>query len=182
MRRIGIPLFLLIFVPIILACSLTNTVTDAVTRGDSYKPAGQLWSDVPPMPGLGPSELDDLPLPVKLLMQTMLGNLGRLNAEGEDQTTGSVDWIAFNTTGTPADVTSFYGAEAMAPSGWSVEGDQACASGSAEGLAESGAFCTFTKTEGGEDVLLAIIVTQDDPAGPTSVFFLRLEVPEASTE
>jgi hypothetical protein len=173
-------MMLLLVVPVILACGIVNTVTDKVTGGDSYMPAAQLWSDVPPMPGLGPSELDDLPLPVKLLMQTMLGNLGRVNAEGEDQTTGSVDWIAFNITGTPSNVSGFYSPEAMAASGWSPDGDQACASGSVTGLAEAGTFCTFTKTEGGKDMLLAVIATQDDPAEPTSVFFLRLETAATS--
>jgi hypothetical protein len=169
---------LILIVPAMLACGITNTVTDAVTGGDSFKPATELWGDVPRMDGLAPGELEDLPLPVKLLMRTMIGNLGRLNAEGEDQTTGNIDWISFNRAGTPEDVSSFYSAEAMAGNGWAVEGSEACASGSATGLAESGAFCTYTKTEGGEDILLAIIATQDDAANPTSVFFLRLETPD----
>lgn len=167
--------------PVLLACGLTNTVTEAVTGGDSFKPATALWSDVPPMSGLTPSELEDLPLPVKLLMRTMIGNLGRLNAEGEDQTTGNVDWISYNSSGTPDDVESFYTPELMAGNGWAAEGSEACTGGSASGLAESGTLCTFSKTEGGEDILLAIIATQEEAGKPTGVFFLRLEVPADST-
>ena len=73
-------------IPAILACGLTNTVTDAVTGGDTFKPAAQLWSDVPPMPGLTPSELEDVPLPIKLLMRTVLANLGQdANARRQPQ-------------------------------------------------------------------------------------------------
>jgi len=172
---------LFLSLPVLLACGLTNTVTDAVTGGDSFKPASALWSDVPPMSGLTPSELEDLPLPVKLLMRTMIGNLGRLNAEGEDQTTGNIDWISYNSSGTPEDVKNFYTAETMAGNGWAVEGSEACGSGSVSGLAETGTFCSFSKTEGGKDILLAIIATQEEAGKPTGVFFLRLEVDAGTT-
>ena len=175
MKRLGLVPQLLLIVPVILACGITNTVTDAVTGGDSFKPAAELWSDVPRMDGLEPSELEDLPLPVKLLMRTMIGNLGRMNAEGEDQTTGNIDWISYNRGGTPEDVSAFYTPELMVANGWTSDNDSGCASGSATGLAESGVFCSFTKTENGTDKLLAIIATQEDASKPTGIFFLRLE-------
>jgi hypothetical protein len=176
MKRIGFVASLLLIVPVMLACGLTDTVSDQVLGGDDdFSAAADLWSDVPRMDGLTPSELEELPLPVKLLMRTILGNLGTLNEEGEDQTTGNIDWISYNSSGTPADVENFYTAEAMAAHGWSVDGSQACASGSASGLAQNGTFCSFNKTEGGEDQLLAIIATQEEAGKPTSVFFLRLE-------
>jgi len=174
-KRLGLVPQLLLIVPVILACGITNTVTDEVTGGDSFKPAAELWSDVPRMDGLEPSELEDLPLPVKLLMRTMIGNLGRLNAEGEDQTTGNIDWISYNRGGTPEDVSAFYTPELMAGNAWETDSGSACASGSATGLAESGVFCSFTKTENGTDKLLAIIATQEDASKPTGIFFLRLE-------
>lgn len=177
MKRIGMSGMLLLVAAAMLACGALNTVTDTVTGGDTFKPAAQLWSDVPPMGGLTPSELEDLPLPVKLLMRTIIGNLGRFNAEGEDQTTGNIDWISYNSAGTPADVSAFYTPELMAANGWQTDSGTVCASGSATGLAESGVFCSFTKTEGGTEKLLAIIATQEDATKPTGVFFLRLEVP-----
>jgi hypothetical protein len=179
MKRKSLSLLHLLLIPVVLACGIVNTVTDSVTGGDSFKPAAELWSDVPRMDGLTPGELEELPLPVKLLMRTILGNLGRLNAEGEDQTTGNVDWISYDHSGAPQDVSSFYTAELMAANGWEAESSAACAAGSATGVAESGVFCSFQKTENGIQKLLTIIATQEDASEPTSVFFLRLEVPES---
>ena len=127
MKRIGFPVLLILLVPAILACGLTNTVTDAVTGGDTFKPATQLWSDVPPMPDLTPSELEDLPLPVKLLMRTVLANLGQ---DPTDQTERRIDWISYNLTGTPTDVSNFYTTELMTANGWEVDSTSSCGSGS----------------------------------------------------
>lgn len=177
MRHKGFLLLAIVLVPAILACGLTNTVTNTVTGGDTFKPAAQLWSDVPAMPGLTPSDLEDIPLPIKLLMRTVLGNLGRLNPEGTDQSTGNIDWISYNYNGAPSDVSAFYTTELMAANGWDADSTTSCGSGSATGLAESGTFCAFQKTEGSTQTMLAIIATQEDSTKPTGVFFLRLEGP-----
>jgi hypothetical protein len=182
MKTLRISLFLVLALPAMLACGLTNTVSDAVTGGDQFNPAADLWSDVPRMDGLSPSEIDDLPLPVKLLMRTILGNLGRFNQEGEDQTTGNIDWIAFELNGTPDDIRNFYTPELMAANGWEVESGEACAGASASGLQGTGTFCSFTKKEGGMQKLVGIIATQEEAGKPTTVFYLRLEVKEGSTE
>ena len=172
MKRNGLPVLAILLIPAILACGLTNTVTDAVTGGDTFKPAAQLWSDVPPMPGLTPSELEDVPLPVKLLMRTVLANLGQ---DPTDQTQRGIDWISFDYAGAPADVSNFYTAELMTANGWETDSTSSCGSGSATGVAASGTFCAFQKTEGGMQKMLAIIATQEDTSKPTGVFFLRLE-------
>ena len=177
MKRIGLPVLAILLIPAILACGLTNTVTDAVTGGDTFKPAAQLWSDVPPMPGLTPSEMEDVPLPIKLLMRTVLANLGQdANALGSR----SIDWISYDLAGTPADVSNFYTSDMMSANGWEADSSTSCANGSATGLSESGVFCAFKKTENGTDKMLAVIATQEDTSKPTGVFFLRLEAPEGS--
>jgi hypothetical protein len=161
-----------------LACGALNSLVG----GDSgYKPASELWSDVPRMDGLTPSELEDLPLPIKLLMRTLLGNLGRLNAEGEDQTTGSIDWISFNSTGTPEDFKNFYTPERMAADGWEQTDDSTCLSGSDQGMPQVGAFCVFGKQENGLQTFLAVFATQDETTKQTSAFFLRLETAATPT-
>ena len=99
------------------------------------------------MPGLTPSELEDVPLPVKLLMRTIIGNLGA--GSRRDQTHGQFDWISYDCSGTPTDVSNFYTAELMTANGWEADSTSSCGSGSATGVAESGTFCAFKKTEGG---------------------------------
>jgi hypothetical protein len=180
MKRIGFPMLAILLVPAMLACGLTNTITNTVTGGDTFKPATQLWSDVPPMTGLTPSEMEDVPLPIKLLMRTILGNLGRLNPEGTDQSTGNIDWISYDLNGTPTDVSNFYTTELMSANGWEADSTTACASGAATGATGSGAFCGFKKTENGTEKILGIIATQEDASKPTSVFFLRLETAATS--
>ena len=153
-------------------------MTNTVTGGDSYKPAAELWPDVPRMDGLTPSQMEDLPLPIKLLMRTVLANLGQNANELGDR---SIDWISYDFSGAPADVGNFYTADKMSATGWEADSNSSCASGSAEGLAQSGVFCAFKKTEDGKDKLLAIIATQEDSSKPTGVFFLRLEGPVTTT-
>jgi hypothetical protein len=182
MKQTGFGVILILVLPVILACGVLDTVTNTVTGGESYSPAAELWSDVPRMDGLTPSELEDIPLPVKLIMRTVLGNLGRLNPEGEDQTTGSIDWISFNLSGAPADVGSFYTPDLMTANGWEHTDNSTCVSASQQGMPQGGVFCVFQKNQGGTETQLAIIATQEDASKPTGVFFLRLEGPAATSQ
>ena len=178
MKRIGCSTILALALPVLLACGALNTVVG----GDAtYKPASELWSDVPRMDGLTPSELEDLPLPVKLLMRTLLGNLGSLNAEGEDKTTGNIDWISFNSSGTPEDIKNFYTPELMAAQGWEQSDSSTCLSGSEQGIPQVGAFCVFGKEQNGLQTMLAIFATRDETTKQTSAFFLRLEIAATPT-
>src|SRR5689334_22716700 len=87
-----------------LACGMTdNLINKAVGGEGTYTSASSLWPDVPPMDGATLSPMEEMPPFVKLAMRLVLGNLGRLNGAGEDQTTGSVDWIVFTTDKTPQD-------------------------------------------------------------------------------
>jgi len=161
-----------------LACGLLNNavnqaVGQAVGGGENYQAVSSLWSDVPPMDGLQSSQMD-LPLPVKLLMRTILGNLGRLNPQGQDQTTGNIDWIVFTTTKSPADVQNFYTNARMVAKGWDDAGqDSTCVSGSDSNSTQVGTMCAFQKQK--ENLQLAIIITQDASTKQTDVFFLRLQ-------
>jgi hypothetical protein len=148
---------------------------DRVTGGDQgMRTVTQLWSDVPPMDGLIPSQMD-MPLPIKLVARTVIGNLGRLNKEGEDRTTGTIDWIVFTSTKTPVDVATFYTPERMAPGGWTSTEQSPCMSGN-QGKLPVGALCVFQKQQGGTQTQLAIIAAQDEQTRQMNVFFLRLEM------
>jgi hypothetical protein len=157
-----------------MACGLlNNAVNQAVGGGENYQTVSSLWSDVPPMDGLQPSQMD-LPLPIKLLMRTVLGNLGRLNPQGQDQTTGNIDWIVFTTAKSPMDVQNFYTNARMVAKGWDDAGqDSTCVSGSDSSSAQVGVVCVFQKQK--ENLQLAIIITEDTAAKQTDVFFLRLQ-------
>jgi hypothetical protein len=157
-----------------LACGLlNNAVNQAVGGNNNYTAVSTLWSDVPPMDGLQPSQMD-LPLPIKLVMRTIIGNMGRLNPQGQDQTTGNIDWIVFTTDKTPDDVANFYTNARMVAGGWDDAGqDSTCVSGSNTGSSEVGVFCVFEKQK--ENIQLAIIAGQDSQTKKTNVFFLRLQ-------
>lgn len=165
-----------LLVPAALACGVIDTAVSKVVGGNGNLTAvSQLWPDVPRMDGLTPSQMD-MPLPIKLLMRTVLGNLGRLNPQGEDQTTGNIDWTAFTTAKTSDDVKNFYTNARMTAQGWEASKQSTCLSGGEQGIAEVGVFCVFQKRAGNVETDLLIIAAPDSQAKQTNVFFLWLEV------
>lgn len=175
MRRVTVFGVLILALPAMLACGLINTVTNSVTGGGNYKQADSMWSDVPLMDGLTPNPVADLPAGVKLIMQLVLGNLGRLNPQGQDQSTGSIDWLAYNSSGTPADVSNFYTTDRMTAAGWDQTDSSGCQNASSSGTGQGDVFCVFGKQSNATQTFVAIIATQDASTQKTSVFFLRLE-------
>jgi uncharacterized protein YceK len=160
---------------LVLAASACSVVT-SLTSGNSAntKPVTELWSDVPKMDGLTPSQID-LPLPIKLVMRTVLGNMGRLNSAGQDQSTGNIDWIVFTSAKTTDDLKNFYTPDKMAASGWQAGDQSTCFSGGNAAVAQVGALCVFQKQQGAVQTYLAIIAAQDNQTKQLNVFFLRLE-------
>ncbi len=180
MKRILVAIFLVALALAASACGVVNTLTggavNQLTGGNSgnMKTVAALWSDVPKMDGLTPSQMD-MPLPIKLVMRTAIGNLGRLNQAGEDQTTGNIDWIVFTSGKSATDVQNFYTNARMTASGWEASDKSTCFSGGDAGVAQVGALCVFQKQQGDQQTQLAIIAAQDDQTKQTNVFFLRLE-------
>jgi hypothetical protein len=165
-----------LFILTSLACGLLDTAVNKATGGDNMQTVASLWSDVPKMEGLEPSQLG-MPPYIKLIMQTIIGNMGRLNPQGQDQTTGMIDWIAFTTDKTPTDIQNFYTTDLMATNGWEAgeKSPTACMSGSDQGSAQIGVICMFVKTQNGKSAQLAILTAQDEQTKKNNVFFLRLE-------
>jgi hypothetical protein len=163
-----------LFAALAVSSVACGAVLDKVTGGSSNtKPVTQLWSDVPRMDGLTPSQID-MPVFVKLIMRTVLGNLGRISPE--DSTTGNIDWIVFTTAKTPADIQNYYSGALMTGAGWEKGNTSQCFSGSEQGVAQIGVICAFQKNQGGNNIALAIIAVPDDKTKLTNIFFLRLEV------
>ncbi len=159
-----------------LACGLTDTVTNAVgdtisntiTGDTSFTAAAQLWADVPRMDGLDSSNLD-IPVVAKVMMQTMMS---QILAQGQ----ASADWIVFSTNRTAAEIESFYTTDLMIAAGWDQSDESTCLSGSDQGIDQVGLFCVFAKEEGSNQVGLMIIsVPDEENAGKTNLFFIRIE-------
>ena len=175
-KKYFIGLFAL-FVLASLACidTVTNqAATNQAAGREDMRTVSSLWSDVPQMDGLTASQMD-MPTPLKLIIRTLLGNLGRLNPQGQDQTTGTIDWIVFTTDKSPQDVQNFYTNERMTANGWDASENSTCLNGSEQGFPQVGVFCVFVKTQDGKGVQLAILTAQDDQTKKNNVFFLRLE-------
>jgi hypothetical protein len=170
MNKIPTAIIFAILALAVMSCGLFDKLAGG---GPDLQKTDELWSDVPRMDGLSPSDME-LPLAIKVLMRTVLNNLWRVNKEGEDKTPVSGDWIVFTTSGTPADVQSFYTNERMASFGnWELGKNSTCLDGKDKGV--NGVLCVFQKTADKKQVELAIIAMQDDKTKQTNVFYLRLE-------
>lgn len=170
MKKIPLSVIFAVLVLVVLSCSLA----DRLAGGDqNLKRTNELWSDVPAMDGLEPSEME-LPFAVKLLMRTALNNLWRLNDEGEDKTPVAGDWIVFTSAKTPLDVQGFYSNDRMTTFGnWEASKKSTCLDGKENGI--DGGMCVFEKIANGKAVMLAVIAMRDDSTKRTNIFYLRLE-------
>jgi len=155
----------------ITSCHIARFIDD-----QKLKKVGDLWSDVPRMEGLAPSEAE-MPAFVKILMRTALNNLWRLNKKDEDRTPSSGDWVAFATTKSPDDVKGFYTNERMTSFGsWEASKNSTCLNGSEHGF--SGVGCVFKKIVNNRGIGLLIVAAPDNEKKQTHVFFVRVETDE----
>lgn len=158
----------------ILSCGLA----DRLTGSDKLTRTERLWSDVPPLDGMRPSELE-LPFAVKVFMRTVLNNLWRFNKDGEDKTPSSGDWAAYQSDGTASDVEDFYTNDRMSSFGnWDPSEKSTCIDGKDKGV--DGVICVFKKTVDPNDVGLAVIAMPDEKKKITNIFFIRVESPRGA--
>jgi len=169
MKKVPLSVLLVILLFVGLSCRLA----ERFAGGDqNLKRTSELWSDVPRMDGLDPSEME-MPLAIKMIIRTVLNNLWRLNREGEDKTPVSGDWIVFTSAKSPVDVQSFYTNDRMASFGrWEATKKSTCLDGKESGI--DGAMCAFEKVENGKAIMLAVIAIKDDSTKQSNIFFLRL--------
>ncbi len=157
----------------VVACS---GIIDRVMPGPEMKKADQMWADVPTMDDMKPNDLE-MPTGMKIVLRTILGNLGRLNKEGENQTTGDIDWLAFSSPQAPAEIQKFYTNEKMSSfGGWDTSKESTCAGGNQN--EKAGVFCVFQKKANGKKDGLVIIVAEDEKTKGSNLFFVRVETDE----
>ena len=187
-RHLYVQVLLAVLAIFSLACSLTNTIANgvankvgnAVTGSGDAGTVSKLWSDVPQMDGLKQENLD-LPLAAKIALQAVMsaGSGGK----------GSMNFIAFTTTKSPADVIGYYTNDLMAGKGWNQSDEPGCAgsgavggSGGSSTDASSGGICMFGKDLGNnKQDLLAIFIAPDTTTNVTQVFFIRVEATITAT-
>lgn len=173
MKRVALFGSLIVMALAAAGCSMVGSLTGLNNNGNMTT-VTQLWPDVPKMDGLAASNID-MPLPVKLVMNTIFGNLGLLNGQGQDRTTGNVDWIAYTSSLPPDAIKTFYTPDKMAAAGWQQTDQSTCVSGADQGVSQIGLFCVFQKMEGSQQTQLLIIAAPDDKTKLTNVFFVRLQ-------
>ncbi|HEX2697281.1 MAG TPA: hypothetical protein VHM28_06190 [Anaerolineales bacterium] len=151
-----------------LACGLVNTIQKA-TGGDTNMTAvSSLWSDVPPMDGMGEAQAIDMPAWLKALASPIMDAMMRGLNNGSDA--GHWDWVAFMLSNKlPADVQAFYTPDRMSGFGWQ-QAEAACLP-----MTENGVLCSFTKEENSKTTGLIVLAATDEQKKETSVFFLRAE-------
>ena len=149
-----------------LGCGMAGGLVESMTGGGGGS-GRELWSDVPKMDGLDRSE-EGLPLTARLAVQAMFQ--------------GDIDYLAFNTPQTPADVQAFYTAERMGSAGWQSD-ELGCIGEGVEGMDMTGmgAVCYFTKQEGDKNWVLAIIAAPHEGTNNTDVFFARIDISQLVT-
>jgi hypothetical protein len=165
-----------ILATVAVACNLSSIANKV---GGSASSVSSLWLDVPKMDGLTKSDLN-LPLEAKILIQ------GYFAAASKGQ--GSLDFIAFTTNASPADISDYYTFDRMGQADWKTNEQVGCttfaASTETPDSTSSGAICVFAKDEGNnKGALLAIFAAPDDKnSSQTDVYFARVEIADLTPQ
>jgi hypothetical protein len=154
----------------VMACGLLDKALDSATN---MTQVNEMWPDVPVMDGMTRSEIE-MPAATKLILRTIIGNMGLLNKEGESRSTGDIDWTSYTGDKTPSDVRAFYTNERMADAGgWATQKNPPCIDGKDKGL--DGVLCVFQKKSGSKQAGLLILAVADEKTGKTTAYYLRIE-------
>jgi hypothetical protein len=151
-----------------MACSLSGLIPG--TGGGSS--VSDLWPDVPRMDGMTLLK-EDLPLEVRVMVQAVF------TAASDNQ--GNLNFVAYTTAKTPAEVVDFYTTERMKSAGWQ-NSDQVGCLADTSGTTGAGGICLFGKETGDNSgTLLAIVPSVDSKTQKTSVFFARIDFKDIKT-
>jgi hypothetical protein len=158
LHRYASPLLALALITsVALSCRLAEKLSGDPKAGT----VANLWPDVPPFAGATKADLE-IPLGARLAIRAFMR--------------GKVNFIAFTTDKSPADVQAFYTKERMKAAGWTAA-DEGCI-GDTEDQEAHGATCFFKRRDGTKEEGLGLIVGQDQKTKQTEIFYVRIELPE----
>jgi hypothetical protein len=135
------------------------------------KTVARLWSDVPPLEGMTPSQQTEMPVAIRAIARPILDTMMRgLNGKPA----GHWDVAFYSASGkTIRDVQAFYVPARMGQFGWQQQGG--CANFSQT------VFCSFQKREGDKGTGLLVISADDDEHKAATLYFIRQEAQEDGT-
>ena len=157
----GLMILLVFTMAMTMGCNMIGSLFGGGSSGNR-----ELWPDVPKMEGMNAADLG-LSLAAKLAIQAAFQ--------------GAIDYVAFNTDKTAADVQAFYTAEKMTEAGWQSDSNMGCIGDEQGGAAGLGLLCFFAKDTDGKQEALAIVAATDDATKKTQVFFVRVDVSSLET-
>ncbi|HSS18676.1 MAG TPA: hypothetical protein VLL54_01125 [Pyrinomonadaceae bacterium] len=143
-----------------LSCRLAEKLSGDPKAGT----VSSLWSDVPPLPGATKADLE-IPLGARLMIRAMMQ--------------GKVNFIAFTTDQTAADVRAFYSNDRMKAAGW-MPSEKGCIGDTESDKENHGIFCAYKRKDAKPEEGLIIMVAQDEKTKQTELFYVRIELPEPS--
>lgn len=152
-------LALILVITVGLSCRLAKNLTGDPSAGT----VSSLWPDVPPLAGATKADLE-IPLGARLALRAFMQ--------------GKLNFIAFTTDQSAADVQAFYTNERMKAAGWTPS-DRGCVGDSSDKEAH-GLICLYKRKDAKPEEGLAIIVGQDEKTKKTELFYVRIELPEPS--
>lgn len=172
-----IKLALLTLCLLIAALASGCGIAQTFMGGGQSGTVSSLWSDVPAMPGAAKANINLPPL-ANIAIQ------GFIQAANSDNSSGTkldkFDFIGYETTDTPEQVSEFYTAEKMQAAGWNSTDTTGCQTGTSQGM--TGGFCVFGKDgDAGKSTILIILPVRDDSTNKTNIFYVRFEGTQPSS-
>ena len=154
MRASASLLALTLILGVAISCKLSERLAGDKNAGT----VSELWADVPPFPGATKLQAE-IPLGVRLLIRGVVQ--------------GKVNFISFRTDKSAQEVKDFYSNDRMKAAGWNPN-DKGC-TGDTEDSKDHGAFCLFSRKDGGKEEGLAIVLAQDEKLPETNIFYARID-------
>lgn len=174
-NRTGIFIVVSVLVLSSLACSLSGLIPGVGGSSSGAGTVTDLWPDVPKMDGITILQ-QDIPLEIRLVVQTFFAA-----ASGNQ---GSINFIAYSTDKTPADVVAYYSTDRMKSAGWDSTNQTGCIADTSSSTPTNsqGGMCLFGKTaKDNTGTLLAIVPSVDSTTKKTDIFFARIELKDITT-